>query len=174
MRKPFSVCGCWNWIPEAFSRDCDVSRLTLQARLLVSCDSLSNVPPLVPSLQIGALEDHFLFKHRKHPRRMKRSAGHMTKQLSEDDRVSGVFYLLSCPGMLTITWNIKVTTCLCVGVVGRAAVWKTTQQACLPRGVQGLPGGQAVWRPDVEPAMVPGESPGKLEDPTINAPHCLL
>uniref|UniRef100_A0AAX7UQ20 Neuroendocrine convertase 1 n=1 Tax=Astatotilapia calliptera TaxID=8154 RepID=A0AAX7UQ20_ASTCA len=37
--------------------------------------------------QIGALEDHFLFKHRSHPRRMKRSASHITRQLSEDDRV---------------------------------------------------------------------------------------
>uniref|UniRef100_A0A672YAN0 Neuroendocrine convertase 1 n=1 Tax=Sphaeramia orbicularis TaxID=375764 RepID=A0A672YAN0_9TELE len=37
--------------------------------------------------QIGALEDHFLFKHRRHPSRMKRSANHITKQLSEDDRV---------------------------------------------------------------------------------------
>uniref|UniRef100_A0A7N6FLQ4 Neuroendocrine convertase 1 n=1 Tax=Anabas testudineus TaxID=64144 RepID=A0A7N6FLQ4_ANATE len=37
--------------------------------------------------QIGALEDHFLFKHRNHPRRMKRSAEHTTRQLSEDDRV---------------------------------------------------------------------------------------
>ncbi|KAF3689583.1 Neuroendocrine convertase 1 [Channa argus] len=37
--------------------------------------------------QIGALEDHFLFRHRKHPRRMKRSANHISRQLSEDDRV---------------------------------------------------------------------------------------
>uniref|UniRef100_A0A665T7K9 Neuroendocrine convertase 1 n=1 Tax=Echeneis naucrates TaxID=173247 RepID=A0A665T7K9_ECHNA len=37
--------------------------------------------------QIGALQDHFLFKHRTHPSRMKRSAGHITRQLSEDDRV---------------------------------------------------------------------------------------
>ncbi|XP_077386445.1 neuroendocrine convertase 1 [Festucalex cinctus] len=37
--------------------------------------------------QIGALKDHFLFRHRKHPRRMKRSATHVTRQLSEDDRV---------------------------------------------------------------------------------------
>uniref|UniRef100_A0AAQ5Y960 Neuroendocrine convertase 1 n=1 Tax=Amphiprion ocellaris TaxID=80972 RepID=A0AAQ5Y960_AMPOC len=37
--------------------------------------------------QIGALEDHFLFKHRNHPSRMKRSASHITRQLSEDDRV---------------------------------------------------------------------------------------
>lgn len=41
------------------------------------------------SLQIGALEDHFLFKHRNHPGRMKRSANHITRRLSEDDRVSG-------------------------------------------------------------------------------------
>ncbi|XP_071774918.1 neuroendocrine convertase 1 [Centroberyx gerrardi] len=38
--------------------------------------------------QIGALENHFLFKHRNHPSRMKRSADHITKRLSEDDRVS--------------------------------------------------------------------------------------
>uniref|UniRef100_H3CZ93 Neuroendocrine convertase 1 n=1 Tax=Tetraodon nigroviridis TaxID=99883 RepID=H3CZ93_TETNG len=37
--------------------------------------------------QIGALDDHFLFKHRSHPRRMKRGAPHVTKRLSEDDRV---------------------------------------------------------------------------------------
>ncbi|KAK5912881.1 hypothetical protein CesoFtcFv8_002711 [Champsocephalus esox] len=37
--------------------------------------------------QIGALEDHFLFKHRNHPSRMKRSANHITRRLSEDDRV---------------------------------------------------------------------------------------
>uniref|UniRef100_A0A8C5AC80 Neuroendocrine convertase 1 n=1 Tax=Gadus morhua TaxID=8049 RepID=A0A8C5AC80_GADMO len=38
--------------------------------------------------QIGALENHFLFKHRSHPSRMRRSANHITKRLSEDDRVS--------------------------------------------------------------------------------------
>ncbi|XP_019130796.1 neuroendocrine convertase 1 isoform X2 [Larimichthys crocea] len=37
--------------------------------------------------QIGALQDHFLFKHRNHPSRMKRSADHITRRLSEDDRV---------------------------------------------------------------------------------------
>uniref|UniRef100_A0A8D3DI34 Neuroendocrine convertase 1 n=1 Tax=Scophthalmus maximus TaxID=52904 RepID=A0A8D3DI34_SCOMX len=37
--------------------------------------------------QIGALKDHFLFKHRNHPSRMKRSANHITRRLSEDDRV---------------------------------------------------------------------------------------
>uniref|UniRef100_A0A8C5I1I3 Neuroendocrine convertase 1 n=1 Tax=Gouania willdenowi TaxID=441366 RepID=A0A8C5I1I3_GOUWI len=37
--------------------------------------------------QIGALEDLFLFKHPNHPRRMKRSASHITRRLSEDDRV---------------------------------------------------------------------------------------
>uniref|UniRef100_A0A4W6CUI5 Neuroendocrine convertase 1 n=1 Tax=Lates calcarifer TaxID=8187 RepID=A0A4W6CUI5_LATCA len=37
--------------------------------------------------QIGALEDHFLFRHRNHPSRMKRSADHITRKLSEDDRV---------------------------------------------------------------------------------------
>ncbi|XP_015240752.1 PREDICTED: neuroendocrine convertase 1 [Cyprinodon variegatus] len=37
--------------------------------------------------QIGALENHFLFRNHNHPRRMRRSAGHMTRQLSEDDRV---------------------------------------------------------------------------------------
>lgn len=42
---------------------------------------------LSSALQIGALQDHFLFKHRTHPRRMRRSADHITKRLSEDDRV---------------------------------------------------------------------------------------
>lgn len=50
--------------------------------------SASLVPP---SPQIGALKDHFLFKHRSHPSRMKRSADHVTKRLSEDDRVSVPF-----------------------------------------------------------------------------------
>uniref|UniRef100_A0A6Q2ZMY3 Neuroendocrine convertase 1 n=1 Tax=Esox lucius TaxID=8010 RepID=A0A6Q2ZMY3_ESOLU len=38
--------------------------------------------------QIGALENHYLFKHQIHPSRTKRSADHITKRLSEDDRVS--------------------------------------------------------------------------------------
>uniref|UniRef100_A0A8C9U2I7 Neuroendocrine convertase 1 n=1 Tax=Scleropages formosus TaxID=113540 RepID=A0A8C9U2I7_SCLFO len=38
--------------------------------------------------QIGALENHYLFKHNTHPKRTKRSADHMTKRLSEDQRVS--------------------------------------------------------------------------------------
>uniref|UniRef100_A0A8C5I1Y3 Neuroendocrine convertase 1 n=1 Tax=Gouania willdenowi TaxID=441366 RepID=A0A8C5I1Y3_GOUWI len=46
----------------------------------------SFVPNIFP-LQIGALEDLFLFKHPNHPRRMKRSASHITRRLSEDDRV---------------------------------------------------------------------------------------
>uniref|UniRef100_A0A8C7PJF2 Neuroendocrine convertase 1 n=1 Tax=Oncorhynchus mykiss TaxID=8022 RepID=A0A8C7PJF2_ONCMY len=37
---------------------------------------------------IGALENHYLFKHQTHPSRTKRSADHITKRLSEDDRVS--------------------------------------------------------------------------------------
>uniref|UniRef100_A0A672S4C0 Neuroendocrine convertase 1 n=1 Tax=Sinocyclocheilus grahami TaxID=75366 RepID=A0A672S4C0_SINGR len=38
--------------------------------------------------QIGVLENHYLFKRHSHPSRTKRSADHMTKRLSEDDRVS--------------------------------------------------------------------------------------
>ncbi|XP_036444413.1 neuroendocrine convertase 1 [Colossoma macropomum] len=38
--------------------------------------------------QIGVLENHYLFKHHSHPSRTKRSADHITKRLSEDDRVS--------------------------------------------------------------------------------------
>ncbi|XP_028660609.2 neuroendocrine convertase 1 [Erpetoichthys calabaricus] len=38
--------------------------------------------------QIGALENHYLFKHQSHPRRSKRSLDHITKRLSEDGRVS--------------------------------------------------------------------------------------
>ncbi|XP_036382703.1 neuroendocrine convertase 1-like [Megalops cyprinoides] len=38
--------------------------------------------------QIGALENHYLLKHRSHPRRTRRTADHITKQLSEDERVS--------------------------------------------------------------------------------------
>uniref|UniRef100_A0AAY4AF72 Neuroendocrine convertase 1 n=1 Tax=Denticeps clupeoides TaxID=299321 RepID=A0AAY4AF72_9TELE len=38
--------------------------------------------------QIGALENLYLFRHQNHPGRSKRSAEHVTKRLSEDDRVS--------------------------------------------------------------------------------------
>ncbi|XP_041101494.1 neuroendocrine convertase 1-like [Polyodon spathula] len=38
--------------------------------------------------QIGSLENHYLFKHQSHPRRSKRNADHLTKRLSEDERVS--------------------------------------------------------------------------------------
>ncbi|XP_048877204.1 neuroendocrine convertase 1 isoform X1 [Brienomyrus brachyistius] len=38
--------------------------------------------------QIGALENHYLFKHQSHSRRSRRSAEHITKRLSEDKRVS--------------------------------------------------------------------------------------
>lgn len=41
-----------------------------------------------PRLQIGTLENHYLFKHQTHPSRTKRSADHITKRLSEDDRVN--------------------------------------------------------------------------------------
>ncbi|XP_024212321.1 neuroendocrine convertase 1 isoform X3 [Pan troglodytes] len=37
--------------------------------------------------QIGSLENHYLFKHKNHPRRSRRSAFHITKRLSDDDRV---------------------------------------------------------------------------------------
>ncbi|XP_030048181.1 neuroendocrine convertase 1 [Microcaecilia unicolor] len=40
--------------------------------------------------QIGSLENHFLFRYKDHPRRSRRSAGHITKRLSDDDRVSWV------------------------------------------------------------------------------------
>nr|XP_015307198.2 neuroendocrine convertase 1 isoform X2 [Macaca fascicularis] len=36
---------------------------------------------------IGSLENHYLFKHKNHPRRSRRSAFHITKRLSDDDRV---------------------------------------------------------------------------------------
>lgn len=38
--------------------------------------------------QIGSLPNHFLFKHRDHPRRSRRSAPHITKRLYDDNRVS--------------------------------------------------------------------------------------
>nr|XP_015215671.1 PREDICTED: neuroendocrine convertase 1 [Lepisosteus oculatus] len=38
--------------------------------------------------QIGALENHYLFKHKSHPKRSRRSADHISKRLSEDERVS--------------------------------------------------------------------------------------
>ncbi|KAJ8775682.1 hypothetical protein J1605_016230 [Eschrichtius robustus] len=37
--------------------------------------------------QIGSLENHYLFKHKNHPRRSRRSALRITKRLSDDDRV---------------------------------------------------------------------------------------
>ncbi|KFV62117.1 Neuroendocrine convertase 1, partial [Dryobates pubescens] len=38
--------------------------------------------------QIGSLKNHYLFRHRSHPRRSRRSAIHITKRLSDDERVS--------------------------------------------------------------------------------------
>ncbi|XP_040198430.1 neuroendocrine convertase 1 isoform X1 [Rana temporaria] len=38
--------------------------------------------------QIGSLPNHFLFKHRDHPRRSRRSAPRITKRLYDDNRVS--------------------------------------------------------------------------------------
>ncbi|KAG8456361.1 hypothetical protein GDO86_002223 [Hymenochirus boettgeri] len=38
--------------------------------------------------QIGSLENHFLFRHRSHTRRSRRSASRITKRLSEDGRVA--------------------------------------------------------------------------------------
>ncbi|XP_028922811.1 neuroendocrine convertase 1 isoform X2 [Ornithorhynchus anatinus] len=38
--------------------------------------------------QIGSLENHYLFLHKNHQRRSRRSAVHITKRLSDDDRVS--------------------------------------------------------------------------------------
>uniref|UniRef100_A0A8C0EUE3 Neuroendocrine convertase 1 n=1 Tax=Bubo bubo TaxID=30461 RepID=A0A8C0EUE3_BUBBB len=39
-------------------------------------------------LQIGSLKNHYLFRHKSHPRRSRRSAIHITKRLSDDERVS--------------------------------------------------------------------------------------
>uniref|UniRef100_A0A8C3QQS4 Neuroendocrine convertase 1 n=1 Tax=Cyanoderma ruficeps TaxID=181631 RepID=A0A8C3QQS4_9PASS len=38
--------------------------------------------------QIGSLKNHYLFRHKSHPRRSRRSAIHITKRLSDDERVS--------------------------------------------------------------------------------------
>ncbi|XP_071586669.1 neuroendocrine convertase 1 isoform X1 [Heliangelus exortis] len=38
--------------------------------------------------QIGSLKNHYLFRHRSHPRRSRRSAIHITKRLSDDERVT--------------------------------------------------------------------------------------
>uniref|UniRef100_A0A5S6K7E5 Neuroendocrine convertase 1 n=1 Tax=Xenopus tropicalis TaxID=8364 RepID=A0A5S6K7E5_XENTR len=38
--------------------------------------------------QIGSLENHYLFRHKAHPRRSRRSAPHLTKRLADDGRVS--------------------------------------------------------------------------------------
>ncbi|NWI97108.1 NEC1 convertase, partial [Pitta sordida] len=37
--------------------------------------------------QIGSLKNHYLFRHKSHPRRSRRSAIHITKRLSDDERV---------------------------------------------------------------------------------------
>ncbi|XP_010126804.1 PREDICTED: neuroendocrine convertase 1, partial [Chlamydotis macqueenii] len=37
---------------------------------------------------IGSLKNHYLFRHKSHPRRSRRSAIHITKRLSDDERVS--------------------------------------------------------------------------------------
>ncbi|MEQ2178121.1 hypothetical protein GOODEAATRI_010722 [Goodea atripinnis] len=52
--------------------------------------------------QIGALKNHFLFKHRNQPRRMRRSADHITRKLSEDDRV-GYLLVSSCTDLC---WSV--------------------------------------------------------------------
>ncbi|NXG49474.1 NEC1 convertase, partial [Psilopogon haemacephalus] len=39
-------------------------------------------------LQIGSLKNHYLFRHKSHPQRSRRSAIHITKRLSDDERVS--------------------------------------------------------------------------------------
>uniref|UniRef100_A0A8C3UQY9 Neuroendocrine convertase 1 n=1 Tax=Catharus ustulatus TaxID=91951 RepID=A0A8C3UQY9_CATUS len=36
--------------------------------------------------QIGSLKNHYLFRHKSHPRRSRRSAIHITKRLSDDER----------------------------------------------------------------------------------------
>nr|XP_028605272.1 neuroendocrine convertase 1-like [Podarcis muralis] len=41
--------------------------------------------------QIGSLENHYLFRHKSHPRRLRRSATHITKRLLDDQRVSIAF-----------------------------------------------------------------------------------
>ncbi|XP_032873196.1 neuroendocrine convertase 1 [Amblyraja radiata] len=38
--------------------------------------------------QIGELQNHYLLRHKIHPRRSRRSADHITKRLSEDERVA--------------------------------------------------------------------------------------
>ncbi|XP_060091637.1 neuroendocrine convertase 1 [Heteronotia binoei] len=40
--------------------------------------------------QIGSLENHYLFRHKSHARRSRRSATHITKRLADDHRVSWV------------------------------------------------------------------------------------
>nr|XP_056704983.1 neuroendocrine convertase 1 [Euleptes europaea] len=40
--------------------------------------------------QIGSLENHYLFRHKSHSKRSRRSAAHITKRLADDHRVSWV------------------------------------------------------------------------------------
>lgn len=172
--KPFNVwlCKLFSFFLQLFVRDNHVSRRQASADQMAGIMSfpVKYAACLTSSsLQIGALEDHFLFKHRNHPSRMKRSADHITRRLAEDDRVSGYELVLLCPQSFVFLFLIfkrlkkpNVSTRLCVGAVGRAAVREASQQASVPRGVQGLPSGQAVWWSHVEPAVVPGESPRRL------------
>lgn len=61
--------------------------------------------------QIGALEDHFLFKHRNHPSRMKRSADHITRRLSEDDRVRNLFLAHPASSLIDFEKSHVTQTC---------------------------------------------------------------
>lgn len=76
---------------------------------------------------------------------MRRSSEHITRQLSEDDRVSDPACVFVLGGLLVCEERpLRMSPFVCAGAVGRAAVREETQQASGPQGLQGLSRGQAV------------------------------
>lgn len=77
-------------------------------------------------LQIGALENHYLFKRHNHPSRTKRSADHITKRLSEDDRVWGFTKPLALLSIyvwyMIIKWPFIQKTLW--DIIGLCQVWR--------------------------------------------------
>ena len=63
--------------------------------------------------QIGALENLYLFKHRSHPSRTKRSADHITKRLAEDDRVRALLLFTLSLSYVCATW-VYLLPCFCL------------------------------------------------------------
>lgn len=67
-------------------QSCNCTFLPRTAFLIASCFMFIQENACV--LQIGSLKNHYLFRHKSHPRRSRRSATHITKRLADDHRVS--------------------------------------------------------------------------------------